>query len=132
MDQSSRILLVNDDLYFSGRLVSILRKLGFDVVIAGNSDDAITSALAIRPSLIIVNLNSVKLGGIGLIRKLKDEIGDSRILAFLSHTRIPEVRQEVLAAGADSICANSAITMRLPDLVRALLEGRSLKPEDEE
>jgi DNA-binding NarL/FixJ family response regulator len=115
------ILLAEDDLFFSVRILSVLDKLGYLTDTAKTQDEAVRKAAENRPALVIINLASKRVGGAELIRRLKAKEPAPRVVAYLSHTRIPEVRNEVLAAGADKICANSAITMRLPQIVQQVL-----------
>src|SRR5690242_14147936 len=98
--------------------------MGVETRTAASGEAAERTLEDFRPNLVILNLASPALGGAGLIRRIKSGSPDTRVVAFLSHTRIPDVRAEVMAAGADKLCANSAISMRLPDIVRDTLAGR--------
>lgn len=120
MESAGRALLVNDDLFFSGRLVSVLAGLGYLVQVVASAEAALESVRREAAGLVIVNANSRTIVASELIRRLRDETTGARIIAFISHTRIPEVREEIIGAGADRLCANSAITMRLPDIVRSV------------
>jgi hypothetical protein len=42
------------------------------------------------------------------------------VLGFVSHVWMPQVRPNALAAGVDLLVANSALSMRLPQLVAEL------------
>ena len=128
-----RVLLAEDDLFFSARILSVLDQLGYKTDTAKTQEEATRKAAEGRPTLVIVNLASRRLGGAELIRQLKAGESAPRVIAYLSHTRIPEVREEVLGAGADKICANSAITMRLPQIVQQVLsEDTGPAVEDDE
>jgi two-component system response regulator MprA len=129
-----RVLLVNDDLFFSPRILSVLKNMGHEASTANTVEQALQKMAADKPDLIIFNLNSQRLGGMETIRRLKSEGGAPRLLAFLSHVKIPDIREEVLAAGADKLCANSAITMRLPDIVNRVMNSSPAADdaEDEE
>jgi CheY-like chemotaxis protein len=120
-----KVLLAEDDLFFSARLLSVLDKLGYQTYTARTQDEALQKAAEIRPPLVILNLASKRVGGAELIRRLKGREPAPRVIAYLSHTRIPEIRDEVLAAGADKVCANSAITMRLPQILEQVLSDET-------
>ncbi len=117
------ILVANDDLFFGGRILSVLEKSGFRAVTASTADEAVERAASEDPSLAIVNLNSKRLDGIELIRRLRTADSGLRILAFLSHTFIPTVKDAVYAAGADKLATNGAVSTRLPTIVQNLLSG---------
>jgi DNA-binding response OmpR family regulator len=128
-----RVLLVNDDLFFSARILSVLRQNGYLPETASTAQQALERAAALSPALVILNLGSERLGGLQTLRRLKSETGAPRVLAFLSHVRIPEIRAAALEAGADKLCPNSAVSLRLPTLIRQVLDGTGEKVvEDEE
>ncbi len=122
-DAPVRVLLVEDDLFFAARILSVLRKMGCEVERATYLEDALEKTRNRDPDVVILSFASKRLGGIESIRMLKSQAGARRILSYLSHVKIPEVRDAVLAAGADRIVPNSAITMRLPDILGRVLRG---------
>jgi DNA-binding NarL/FixJ family response regulator len=125
-----RVLLVENDLFFTARILSALGKMGLETRTAATRDAAESSLAEYGPQLVILNLATPALGGIHTIRRVKADLPNSRVIAYLSHTKIPDVRAEVLEAGADKLCANSAISMRLPDIVRDTLAGRGGREEE--
>ena len=117
------ILVANDDLFFGGRILTVLEKSGFRAVTASTADEAVERAASTDPALAIINLNSKRLGGIELIQRLRSADSGLRILAFLSHTLIPPVKEAVYSAGADKLATNGAVSTRLPTIVQDLLSG---------
>src|SRR5688500_11153827 len=133
MEPEDRLILVaNDDLFFGGRILSVLEKSGFRAVTASTADESVERAASSNPSLAIVNLNSTRLGGIELIRRLRSADSGLRILAFLSHTFIPPVKAAVYAAGADKLATNGAVSTRLPTIVQDLLSGSGNRDVEED
>ena len=120
---------MNDDLFFSGRLLSVLRTAGFEAQVEADAGAAVESASRGGFDLAIVNANSRGIDTPALIGKLRAETPVRWIIAFLSHTRIPEARDRILGAGADRLCANSAITMRLPDIVHSVMSAETSLPQ---
>jgi DNA-binding response OmpR family regulator len=129
---NKRILVANDDLFFGGRILSVLEKSGFETATAATADEAERLAGSSELSLAIVNLNSRRLGGIELIRRLRAAHSDLKILAFLSHTLIPPVKDEVFSAGANKLATNGAVSTRLPSLVDRLLHTESAGEVEED
>lgn len=125
-----RVLVVEDDLFFAARILSVLKKSGYEVLTASQEADALHQARHNAPALIILNLASPKLGGLSLIREIKSLTAPPKVLAFLSHVKIPDIREEARAAGTDKLCANSAISLRLPSLVESVLRGDGPAEED--
>src|SRR5438309_923843 len=128
MTEPARILLVDDDLFFSARILSVLTKLGYATERAATADDALVKLAAAPAEIVIVNFGSRKLsisGALDLVQRVKSRYRVARVVAYLSHTKIPAIRAQANAAGVDRLCANSAITMRLPDILRSVLGGES-------
>ena len=109
----------------------MLKQLGVETALARSVDDAVTKIQANSPELVMVNLNSIYLGGVEAVWAAKT-VGAKRILAFINHTKIPEVKQDALNAGAERIVANSAISMRLPVILKSMMRREPPVPEDEE
>ena len=129
-DAPPHVLLVEKDLFFAGRILSVLKKAGCRTRAIRTPAEALEAAERETPDLVMLNLASPELGGTNLIRDLKALSQPPRVLAYLSHVKIPAVREEVLAAGADKLCANSAVSLRLPGIVRDVLAGAGPREED--
>ncbi len=128
----TRVLLVNDDLLFSARILSVLRQNGYLPETASTPQQALEKAADLSPALVILNLGSERLGGLETLRRLKSEAGAPRVLAFLSHVRIPQIRAAALEAGADKLCPNSAVSLRLSTLIQQVMEGTGEKVVEEQ
>lgn len=131
LHETQTVLLVEDDLFFQACLLSMLERIGYRVETATDPKKALDRASQEAPVLAILNLASPWLGGVDLVRRLKAEAKVPHVLTYLSHVRIPAVREDVLAAGADKICANSAISMRLPAIIQEVLSEGVAEPVDE-
>ena len=131
IERPTSVLLVNDDLFLSTRILSVLKQLGIATTYATSLSQARESLESCRPGLVMINLNSTRLGGVQAITELKS-FGSARILAFINHTRIPEIKSAAITAGAERIVANSAISMRLPYILRSMMRLEPPAPEDEE
>lgn len=124
------VLVVDNDLFFSARILSVLDLAGFNAKLVSTREAAERELLDRKPDMVILNLASPALGQVDLIRHVKAVSPTTKIVTFLSHMKIPEVRAEVMTAGADKLCANSAISMRLPDIVRDAFAGKGGREED--
>lgn len=119
-DTSPEVLVVEDDLLFSVRIEKTLQKLGYRPFVIGDREAALEHAAARTPVLTIVNFNSEKLEAAELVERLKALPNPAPVLGFVSHTWIPQVRPNAMAAGCDLLVANSVVAMRLPQLMEKL------------
>lgn len=111
-------MCVLDDLLFSVKISTAAKVLGASVYFERNANAVVDSLRDKRPSLVIVDLNSVKLRPLELVAQLKrdPELRTTTILGFVSHAdtaTITAARQ----AGIDEVIARSAFVERLPEIL---------------
>jgi len=114
------ILVIEDDLFFGVRIEKTLQRLGYGVRMAKSRDEALALAEAHRPALVIVNFGREPLDPPEVVRRIKALPHAPPVLGFISHKWMPQVRPNAMAAGCDLLVANSALSMRLPQLVAKL------------
>ena len=114
-------LVIESDLFFSVRIEKTLQKMGYAVTVATTGEQAIADAAANPPDIVVVNFGEERLHAEETTRKLKDSHNAALVLGHISHVNMPFVRPNAIHAGCDLLVANSALTMRLPQLVEKLL-----------
>ena len=115
-----RVMVIDEDLLFSIRIETTLKKLGYEVYVTKNPEEALSIAQEDRLSLTILNYGREALNPLDTTAKLKALLQPAPILGFLSHKLIPDIRVAAREAGCDLLVANSALVMRLPQLVARL------------
>ena len=112
------VLALVADLMFSSKIRAAASVSGADVRFARTADDAVSQARALRPSLILLDLNAAPLAPIDTIARLKADAGSAgaRIVGFVSHVQA-DVIQAARAAGIDEVMARSAFVARLQELL---------------
>lgn len=114
------VLVIDEDLLFSIRIETTLKKLGYEVTVTGDPEEALAIAERDLLSLTILNYGREGLRPLETTAKLKAVYQPPPILGFLSHKLIPEVRAAAREAGCDLLVANSALVLRLAQLVERL------------
>jgi CheY-like chemotaxis protein len=114
------VLVVEDDLFFGVRIEKTLQRLGYTVFMAKSRDEALAMAEEHPPALVIVNFGRDQLEPTEVVRRIKALPHAPPVLGFVSHKWIPHVRPNAMAAGCDLLVANSALSMRLSQLVAKL------------
>ncbi len=111
------VLVIENDLMFAVRVESVLKKLGYRVKVVGDSAKAIAFATENPIHLAIVSMGRERLSPLETISRLKALQNPAPVLGFLSHTLIPQIREQAKAAGCSLLVPNSAIITRLPLLM---------------
>ncbi len=127
-----RVLVLEDELMFATRLESGLKKMGYAPQMARSLEQALGFAEAQMPRLAIVSMGRAHLRPLEFAAAFKALPNPAPILAYLSHTLIPQTRAEAKAAGCDLLVPNSSIALRLPLLMARMAPLGGGKAEVEE
>jgi PleD family two-component response regulator len=114
------ILVAVDDLLFSSKIRTTAKQAGVDLTFARTPPEIVEQSRALKPSLIIFDLNSAKAEPIDTIAALKrdPELASIRTLGFVSHVHT-ELINAARAAGIDDVMARSAFAGQLADILLA-------------
>jgi DNA-binding NarL/FixJ family response regulator len=86
---------------------------------AANGKEAVTKALALRPSLIVIDLSMPELDGLSAIRILKPLLPEARFILYTAHDAA-NVREEASTAGAGGVISKSSNPQLLIAMARDL------------
>ena len=120
------ILVAVDDFLFRSKIRATAKQAGVVVSFARTAQEILEQARAMRPSMVIFDLNSATLEPIETIAALKRDasLAAIRTLGFVSHVDTSRI-QAARAAGADDVMARSAFAGQLADI---LLTDRTRQP----
>jgi AmiR/NasT family two-component response regulator len=109
---AARILVCEDEGLTALRLRRMLAALGYDVVgEATNGEDAVRLAGNLRPDIILMDVNMLKLDGIQATRRIMNEHPTAVIM--LTAYSEPELVQRALAAGASGYLVKPVVEEQL-------------------
>lgn len=120
------VLAAVDDLLFSSKIRATAKAAGVEVTFARTPDQIVDQARALRPTLIVFDLNSPRTDPLSTLRRLKEdpELAGIRAVGFASHVHTALI-QEARLAGADDVMARSAFASGLAEI---LLTNRTVRP----
>jgi DNA-binding NarL/FixJ family response regulator len=112
------ILAAVDDFLFRSKIRAVAKHVNADVAFAQTGAEILAQALATRPSLVIVDLNSQKSDPVATIAALKQAGGanGARVIAFASHVHV-DLIDAARRAGADQVLARSQFAGNLADIL---------------
>jgi DNA-binding NarL/FixJ family response regulator len=126
MQKSHRVFIVEDHQLFREALKAMLNRRD-DIDVVDEAEDGIEAVRRIRkaaPDLILMDLSMPKMGGISVMKEVKREMPQSRILALTIHESDQYVL-ESFEAGADGYCIKDASRDELMLAVDSLLDGKT-------
>ncbi len=118
---SKNVVIIEDNMLFSSKFTPILKNLGFSPkVISFVKPTTSEKIKEINPELIIINIESRVNSPINLIKELKDQNPDYKIVGYCGHGNINAVEQ-AKQAGIDLVVSNGVISSQLPQILNELL-----------
>ena len=122
VEDSPRVLVVEDDGDIADVLRRALRKEGYDVRLAGDGEAALGEASDFEPDAVVLDLGLPKLDGVEVCRRIR-AAGDVPILMLTARDAV-DARVEGLDSGADDYLVKPFERAELLARVRALLRRR--------
>ncbi len=95
-----RILIIEDDANLARSLSEGVAGQGFDVKTANTGEEGFFLVYSFRPDLILLDRNLPGRGGLDILKQIREQALDLRVLVLTSHNEV-EDRVEGLRAGAD-------------------------------
>lgn len=123
---SERILIADDSRELRTVLSAQLRKLGFEVQVAVDGQDALTRARTFKPTLIIMDIMMPKLSGLQATKKMREDPDlSSTPIILMSQLGEEQDVVEGIEAGADEYLVKPFRQAELAARVRILLRKSS-------
>ena len=116
------ILVVDDEMYIVNILDFTLAGEGWDVVSAGNGEDALRTLLKFEPDLVILDVMMPRIDGVEVCRAIKarEESADTPVIMLTAKDRDKD-KESALDAGADLYLTKPFSPSRLVAEIRNLL-----------
>lgn len=120
-----RVLLAEDEELIRSALETLLEREP-DMTVVGAVEDgaaAVELARALRPHVMVVDLDMPRLDGLGVVTEMHRIAPDCRVVILTGHGR-PSVLRNALSSGARGFLAKGAPGTALADVVRRVSEGK--------
>jgi DNA-binding response OmpR family regulator len=119
---SKKILIADDELNIVISLEFLLRREGFEVLVAVDGEEALAKARAERPDLVLLDVMMPKMNGFDVCQALRSdpELASMRVLMLTGKGRETDVSKG-LGLGADGYMTKPFSTKDLVAQVRLLL-----------
>ena len=120
---NKKILIADDEQNIVISLEFLMKREGFEVLVANDGEEAIRRIRADQPDLVLLDVMMPKKSGFEVCQEVKADpaLGGVRILMLTAKGRDTEVAKG-LALGADAYMTKPFSTRELVDKVRSMLE----------
>src|SRR6187549_1318351 len=116
-----RVLIVEDEPSTRLGLTELVRTWGFTTDAAGDGEEALQRITAFRPNIIISDLVMPRMGGLDLLRALKDDGGEFMVVILTAQGTV-ETAVEALKEGAYDYLTKPIEPQRLKILLDKIVE----------
>ena len=124
---SSRVLVVDDEPAIAELLRRLLVKEGYQVDVFNDGQEALNAIPAVRPHIVLLDVNMPGLSGIEICRRLKqDPVHRLTPVVMVTGLTQRDVRLEGFEAGADDFLAKPVDPQELIVRVRSLVRDQAL------
>jgi DNA-binding NarL/FixJ family response regulator len=123
-DPGVPILAAVDDFLFRSKIRATAKHVNADVRFAQTPEEILTQARELKPSLVIIDLNSAKADPVATIAALKADpaLASIRAIGFASHVHV-DLINAARGAGADQVLPRSAFAGNLAEILAAATAG---------
>jgi len=125
LETKHQVFIVEDHQLFREGLKSMLVGRD-DMEIVGEAEDGLEAVRRIRkvkPGLVLLDLSMPRMGGISVMREIKRDLPDTKILALTIHESDQFVL-EAFDAGTDGYCIKDASRQELMVAIDSVLQGK--------
>jgi CheY-like chemotaxis protein len=124
---AERILIVDDNPTNLKLVTYLMQQHGYEVVTAGDADDAIASIRKSPPDLILMDVQLPGIDGLELTRQLKaDPATKSIVIIALTAYAMKGDQEKAREAGCDDYVTKPIDTRALPEIVAKHLATRTV------
>lgn len=118
------VLVAVDDLLFSSKIRTVAKQAGVDVTFARTPAEILAQARALKPVMVIFDLNSAKADPINTVASMKrdPELSFIRTVGFVSHVDSATIAA-ARDAGTDEVMARSAFASQLAEILLSASRG---------
>ena len=124
----NKILVVDDEHLIRWSLEQNLKKQGYDVVTAGNGEDALRIAREEQPDLVLLDIQLPGISGIEVLEKLKELDEDILVIMVTAHGGL-DIAVNAMRLGAYDYVSKPFNLDELSIIIRKSLETSDLKQE---
>jgi DNA-binding NarL/FixJ family response regulator len=122
--QRTRVLVADDHPLTRMGLCRLLARSGMDVVAeAGDGEEAVHQAIAMRPDMALLDVRMPRLGGLEAARRISSACPETRVVMLSGHEGDDQARS-ARHAGALAYIAKGATTKEILAILDAVMEGR--------
>src|SRR5574341_1216509 len=131
MTQAVHILVVDDEVNIRNALVTMLEKKGYQVRGVGTAEEALEQLEAGGMDLVITDMKMPGIGGMELLRRLKNQWPDTEVVVMTAYGSI-NAAVEAMRLGAYDYLTKPIDRERFPIVIDKALERHALATENKQ
>jgi CheY-like chemotaxis protein len=130
MNQSIRVLMVDDEAQFRATTQKVLKRRGLETILAESGPEAIEK-LRERPDVVILDLKMPGMDGHETLREIKDRQPDLPVIMLTGHGEMESAKQALEEGAWDYLSKPCDIDILTGKIHEAVLHGKTAPPQKE-
>jgi len=124
-----RVLLADDSKFLRSAYSQYLRRVGYEVVVADDGDQALHLASTIRPDVVVLDLLMPKIGGVAALKLMKQSVETAATPVIILSGLPSSNSAKLTSAGAFAYLAKTEVgPEELPSFVQLAIDRRYSSP----
>ena len=123
----AKILVIDDEQGIRHLLDTLLRRKGYEVVLADGGRKGLELFCRDRPDVVVLDLKMPEMDGLAVLRQIHS-LDPKKPVIILTGAGTPEVEQQVRALGVSEFVEKEFSLHRLGDALKRLLKTPTLAP----
>ena len=120
-----RVLVADDHSLFRDGIISLLEAAGFDVVgQAGDGEEAVQQALALRPDLVLLDITMPGMGGLGALERIKAKLPNTKVVMLTVSDQDTDLFQAI-QSGAEGYLLKDLSADEFLQMLQGLRQGEA-------
>jgi len=116
----NKILIIDDEPGIRDLLDTLLRRKGYDVVVAGNGPEGLKVFRRERPNVVVLDLKMPGMDGLTVLQQVRS-LTPRQPVVILTGAGTPEIEQQLRALGVTEFVEKEFSLHRLGDSLKRLL-----------
>ncbi len=119
MEETKKILVVDDNQDSRELVVKVLKNRGYQIIEAVDGEDALEKAFSERPDLILMDISIPKIDGYEVTRRLKsrEDFKKTAVVALTAHAMKGDM-EKALSAGCEGYITKPVNIRELPEQIK--------------
>ena len=130
MSEKVKVLMVDDEEQFRATTEKILKRRGFDIIVAGSGEEALVK-MKENPDVVILDIKMPGIDGFQALKEMKKISSDTPVIMLTGHGSMPSAKESLEGGAYDFLNKPCDIDLLAAKIMEAYSHGEKKEPMQE-